>query len=47
MESVNLSSIDIPEKKFKFQEGTIFDTSKLDIECPEKELITEAVVKML
>ena len=47
MESVNLSPIDISEKKFEVEENVSFDPLKLNFECPEKEKIARAVVKML
>ena len=45
--SINLLPIDIPEKRFEVEDNVQFDTSKLDYECPEKEKITQAVIKML
>ena len=47
MGSVNLSSIDISEKKIEVEENVLFDPLKLNFECPEKEKIARAVVKML
>ena len=47
MESVQLSPIDINENTFEVEEGIKFGHSKLDYECPEKEKIIKAVVKML
>ena len=47
MGSVNLSPTDIPENTFEIEDNVQFDSSKLDYECPEKEKITQAVVKML
>ena len=44
---VNLSPIDIPENTFETNDNVAFDPSKLNIYCPEKEIMTEAVVKML
>ena len=44
---VNLSPIDIAENSFDVQEGVSFDPSKLDVSCPEKTGITEAIVKKL
>ena len=35
--SVNLSSIGIPEKPFETKDNALFDPSKLDIYCPEKK----------
>ena len=45
--SINLLPIDIPEKTFEVEDNVQFDPSKLDYDCPEKEKITKAVVKML
>ena len=45
--SVNLSPIDIPENSFETRSNISFDPSKLDIYCPEKQVMTDAVVKML
>ena len=45
--SVNLSPIDMLEKTFVVEENISFDPLKLDFECPEKEKIAKAVVKML
>ena len=47
MGPINLLPIDIPEKTFEVEDNVQFDPSKLDYECPEKEKITGAVVKML
>ena len=47
MGSVNLSPIDISESSFETENNASFDPSKLDIYCPEKQVMTEAVVKML
>ena len=47
MNSVSLSPIDIPESTFKTEKNVAFDPSKLNIYCPEKEIMTTAVVKML
>ena len=44
---INLLPIDIPEKTFEAEDNVQSDPSKLDYECPEKEKITRAVVKML
>ena len=44
--SVNLSSIDIPENTFETENNVAFDPSKLDINCPEKEVITQVVVRI-
>ena len=43
---INLLSIDIPEKTFEVEDNVQFDPLKLDYNCPEKEKITKAVVKM-
>ena len=45
--SINLLPIDIPEKTFEVEDNVQFDPSKLDYDCPEREKITKAVVKML
>ena len=45
--SINLLPIDIPEKTFEVEDNVQFDPLKLDYDCPEKEKITKAVVKML
>ena len=47
MGSVNLSSTDISEKKIEVEENVLFDPLMLNFECPEKEKIARAVVKML
>ena len=47
MGSVNLLPIDISEDSFEVEGSIQFDTSKLDYENPEKEKVSEAVVKML
>ena len=47
MGSVNLSPIDINENSFETENNISFDPSKLDIYCPEKQVMSEAVVKML
>ena len=47
MGSVNLSPIDINESSFEAENNVSFDPSKPDIYCPEKQVMTEAVVKML
>ena len=47
MGSVNLSSIDLLENTFETENNVVFDPSKLDINCPGKEVITQAVVRML
>ena len=36
----------IPEKTFGVKDKIAFDPSKLDINCGEKKLMTEAVFKM-
>ena len=46
MGSVNLLPIDIPEETFEV-DGIPFDPSKLDYDNPDKEKMTQAVVKML
>ena len=43
MGSINLLPIDVTDVEDNIQ----FDPSKLDYECPEKEKITRAAVKML
>ena len=45
--SVNLSLIDIPVNTFETKENVSFNPSKLDFACPEKEVMSRAVVKML
>ena len=45
--SVNFSTIDIPEATFEAKENISFDTSKLGFSCQEKEIMNDAVVKML
>ena len=45
--SVHLSPIDMLEKTFVVEENISFDPLKLDFECPEKEKIAKAVLKML
>ena len=47
MRSINLLPIDIPEKTSEVEDNVQFDPSKLYYECPEKEKITRAVVKIL
>ena len=47
MGSVNLLPIDISEDSFEVEGSIQFDPSKLDYENPEKEKMSEAVVKML
>ena len=47
MKSVNLRAIDIPDKTFEVKGSLAFDPSKLDMACDEKELMTEAALKML
>ena len=47
MRSVNLSPINIAENSFDVQKGVSFDPSKLDVSCPEKTTITEAIIKTL
>ena len=44
--SGNLIPIDILEKTFEVKGNMAFDPSKLDINCDEKKLMTEAVLKM-
>ena len=46
MGSVNLLPINIPEETFEI-DGIPFDPSKLDYDNPDKEKMTQAVVKML
>ena len=47
LRSVNLSPINIAENSFDVQKGVSFDPSKLDVSCPEKTTITEAIIKTL
>ena len=47
MGSLNILPIDIPEHTFEIEEGVQFDPSKLDYDCPGKEKIAKAVVKMI
>ena len=42
--SVNLSPI---ENTFETENNAAFDPSKLDINCPEKEVMTQTVVRMI
>ena len=44
---VNISTTDIPEATFETKENVSFDTSKLGFSCQEKEIMNDAVVKML
>ena len=44
---VNLLPIDIAEDNFEIEGNVSFDSPKLDYENPDKEKISEAVVKML
>ena len=44
---VNLSPIDTLENTFEAENNVAFDRSKLDISSPEKEVITQAVVRIL
>ena len=46
MGSVHLLPIDIPEDTFEV-DGVPFDPSKCDYDNPDKEKMTQAVVKML
>ena len=45
--SVNLSPIDVPENTFETENNVALDPSKLDMNCPEKEVMTQAVVRIL
>ena len=47
MGSVNLLPVDLHQNSFKTGDGILFDPSKLDFHCQEKEVMTIAVVKML
>ena len=47
MNSANLTLIYIPEKIFEVKDNITFDPPMLDINCEEKKLMTEAIVKML
>ena len=47
MNSANLTLIYIPEKVFEVKDNITFDPPMLDINCEEKKLMTEAIVKML
>ena len=47
MNSANLTLIYIPEKIFEVKYNITFDPPMLDINCEEKKLMTEAIVKML
>lgn len=47
MNSANLTLIYIPEKIFEVKDNITFDPPMLDINCEEKNLMTEAIVKML
>ena len=45
--SVNLSPIDVPENTFETENNVALDPSKLDMNCPEKEVMTQAAVRIL
>lgn len=45
--SVNISTIDFPEATFETKENVSFDTSKLGFSCQEKEIMNDALVKMI
>ena len=45
--SVNISPIDVPENTFETENNVTLDPSKLDMNCPEKEVMTQAVVRIL
>ena len=45
--SVNISPIDVPENTFETENNVALDPSKLDMNCPEKEVMTQAVVRIL
>lgn len=47
MGSVNLLPIDISEDSFEVENEVAFNPSKLDYENPDKEKLSEAIVKML
>ena len=47
MGSVNLSPIDVPENTFETENNVALDPSKLDMNCPEKEVMTQAAVRIL
>ena len=42
-----MSPIDITENTFETENNISFDPAKLNIYCPEKELMSKALVKML
>lgn len=44
---VNVSPTDISEKSFETENNISFDPLKLDVNCPEKEIMSKAVIKML
>ena len=44
---VNISTVNISEATFETKENVSFDTSKLGFSCQEKEIMNDAVVKML
>ena len=47
LDSVNISTIDFPEATFETKENVSFDTSKLGFSCQEKEIMNDALVKMI
>ena len=44
---VNISTVNISEATFETKENVSFDTSKLGFSCQEKEIMNNAVAKML
>ena len=44
---VNISTVNISEATFETKENVSFDTSKLGFSCQEKEIMNDAVAKML
>lgn len=44
---VNVSPTDILEKRFETENNISFDPLKLDVNCPQKEIMSKAVIKIL
>ena len=44
---VNISTVNISEATFETKENVSFDTSKLGFSCQEKEIMNDALVKMI
>ena len=45
--SVNLTPIDVNVNTFETENNVVFDPSILDTNCPEKEVMTQAVARMV